>query len=273
MDYSVFVVKYFRTFGMLSLRYLVFAGFLYLVFYVWKRRDFVKYKIQQKFPDNPHILREIKYSFLSLSVFSFVSLVLFTFRRMGYTKVYTDFNDHSVAYFIFSVVAFILIHDTYFYFAHRFMHWRKIYPYVHRIHHMSTNPTPWAAFAFHPLEALTEVAIVPILVFLMPLHPYAILLWVLYQTGMNVLGHLGFELFKSGFTTGTISKWHNTSTHHNMHHKLVNCNYGLYFNFWDRVLGTNHKDYEREFEQVKHRAKQAEKELETIGQTTELANG
>ena len=111
-----------------------------------------------------------------------------------------------------------------------------------------------AAFAFHPLEAIVEVGIVPLVVFLMPIHPLALLIWVLYQTGMNVLGHLGFELFPSGFTTGKISKWHNTSTHHNMHHKLVNCNYGLYYNFWDRIMGTNHAHYSEEFENVKARS-------------------
>ena len=29
-----------------------------------------------------------------------------------------------------------------------------------------------------------------------------------------------------------------------MHHRLVKCNYGLYFNFWDRVMKTNHPHYE-----------------------------
>ena len=74
-----------------------------------------------------------------------------------------------------------------------------------------------------------EVGIVPIMVFLMPIHPLTILVWVLYMTSMNVLGHLGFELFPDGFASGKITKWHNTSTHHNMHHKYVTCNYGLYY--------------------------------------------
>lgn len=247
------IQRYFRTLSILSMRYLLFAGVLYLIFYVWKRRDFILVKIQQKFPDNKNILREIGYSFLSLAVFAAVGLTLFVLRSHGYTKMYMNFSDHSVAYFIFSVVAFILLHDTYFYFTHRFMHWKKIYPYVHRIHHLSINPTPWAAFAFHPLEALIEVGIVPVMMFLIPLHPFAVLTWVLYQTGMNVLGHLGFELFPKGFTTGAISKWHNTSTHHNMHHKHVTCNYGLYYNFWDRVLQTNHERYTQVFEEVKQR--------------------
>jgi len=45
----------------------------------------------------------------------------------------------------------------------------------------------------------------------------------------------------------------NTSTHHNMHHQRSNCNYGLYFNFWDRVMGTNDSRYELEFERIKER--------------------
>jgi len=67
---------------------------------------------------------------------------------------------------------------------------------------------------------------------------------------MNVMGHLGYELFPKGFASHRLFKWHNTSTHHNMHHRLVKCNYGLYFNFWDRVMSTNHPAYEESFDQV-----------------------
>ena len=246
-------LKYLHSFQALSLRYIIFAGTLFLIFYVWKRQQFLILKIQQKFPGNKHIFREIAYSFLSMAIFALIGTMLFRLRKLGYTKMYTDFNEHSIAYFIFTVVAFILIHDTYFYWTHRFMHWKKIYPYIHKVHHMSVNPTPWAAFAFHPFEAVVEVGIVPLMMFAIPIHPLTILVWVLYQTGMNVLGHLGYELFPSGFVTGPVSKWHNTSTHHNMHHKLVNCNYGLYYNFWDRIMGTNHARYEQEFEAVKSR--------------------
>ncbi len=251
------VLKYVRSFSVLSLRYLAFAGSLFLLFYIWKKREWFRFKIQQKFPENKRIVHEVVYSFLSIGIFSIVGTTLFILRKKGYTQMYLDFEAHSLAYFVFSVIAFIVIHDTYFYFTHRFMHWKKIYRYVHKIHHDSTNPTPWAAFAFHPIEAVIEVGIVPLMVFLMPIHPLALLIWVLYQTGMNVLGHLGFELFPAGFTEGRISKWHNTSVHHNMHHKYVNSNYGLYYNFWDRIMGTNHVRYSEEFEQVKARSKKA----------------
>jgi len=245
---------------MASLRYIFFAGSLYLVFYIWKRRDWFKFKIQQKFPKNKDIMREVGYSFLSLSIFVVVGSILFVLRKNGYTQVYTNFSDYGVGYFIFSILVFIVLHDTYFYWTHRFMHWKKIYPYVHKIHHKSVNPTPWAAFAFHPLEAVVEVGILPVMLFLMPLHPFAILAFILYQSGMNVVGHLGFEMFPDGFASGKITKWHNTSTHHNMHHKHVTCNYGLYFNFWDRVMGTNHERYETEFDHVRERAKELQRQ-------------
>ena len=219
------LVRYVATYGMIALRYILFAGSLFLIFYVWKKKEFFRFKIQQKYPENKHVIREMKYSFLSLSIFALVGTALFFLRQHGYTKIYFNFHEHSIAYFIFSVVAFILIHDTYFYWTHRAMHWKKIYRYVHKVHHMSVDPTPWAAFAFHPLEAIVEVGIVPLMVFLMPIHPLAIFIWVLYQSGMNVMGHLGFEIFPSGFTSGMFTKWHNTSTHHNMHHKDPNSNH------------------------------------------------
>jgi sterol desaturase/sphingolipid hydroxylase (fatty acid hydroxylase superfamily) len=43
-----------------------------------------------------------------------------------------------------------------------------------------------------------------------------------------------------------------------MHHRLVKCNYGLYFNIWDRLMNTNHPDYEKSFNQVVEKRKEKE---------------
>ena len=142
------------------------------------------------------------------------------------------------------------------------MHHKRIYPYVHLIHHKSFNPTPWATFSFHPIEAVMQFAIVPIMVFVMPLHPLAILAWSMYQLMLNVGGHTGYEFFRSGFTQRIHTLWSNTATHHTMHHKHVTCNYGLYFNIWDRIMGTNHARYHEEFEQVVERRKTATENLQ-----------
>lgn len=256
MNYIVYLDRYLNHLLFDVLRYIVFAGIPFFVFYVLFKKQLFRFKIQPKFPEFKHIQREVLYSLSSMVIFTTVGTSVFFLQQNGYTKIYTDMNVHSIGYFIFSVIAFIVIHDAYFYWSHRAMHHKKIYPYVHLIHHKSINPTPWAVFSFHPLEALAQVAILPVMVFVMPLHPLAIFAWGIYQLLLNVGGHVGFELFRSGFTKRFYSKWHNTSTHHNLHHKYVNYNYSLYFNVWDRLMGTNHPRYDEEFETVCERRSQ-----------------
>ena len=256
MNTSELLGTYFSEFSADLIRYFLFAGTPFLLLYVLFKSKLVRFKIQQKFPENKHIVREISYSILSMLVFTVFGTSVFYFQQHGYTKIYLDIHEHSIAYFIFSVFAFIMAHDTYFYWSHRLMHHKKIYPHVHLIHHKSFNPTPWATFSFHPIEAVMQVLILPIMVFLIPLHPLAILIWSMYQLMLNVGGHTGYEVFRSGFTKRIHTLWSNTATHHNMHHKHVNCNYSLYFNIWDRIMGTNHERYHEEFEAVTQRRKE-----------------
>jgi sterol desaturase/sphingolipid hydroxylase (fatty acid hydroxylase superfamily) len=250
MNYLALTQHYLQALGIDVLRYALFAGIPYVLFYMVFKSGLFRFKIQQKYPAFQHIRREVLYSLSSMAIFTIVAVSVGVLQHYGYTRIYTDIHQHSIAYFVFSIFAFIFLHDAYFYWSHRLMHHKKIYKHVHLIHHKSINPTPWAAYAFHPYEAVMQVLILPIMVFLIPLHPLAILVWGLYQSALNVGGHLGFEVFRKGFTERLVTKWHNTSTHHNMHHKYVNCNYGLYFNIWDRIMGTNHQQYTTEFEAI-----------------------
>jgi lathosterol oxidase len=69
----------------------------------------------------------------------------------------------------------------------------------------------------------------------------------------NIYGHLGYELYPKGFNKHFIGRWVNTSINHNQHHQYFKGNYGLYFLFWDRMLGTIRADYDEKFEEVKSR--------------------
>lgn len=244
------------------IRYLLFAGIAWLIFYKIYRSQWLHRKIQQRFPKPKVVLGEIKYSFLTLVIFCGVGMTTYWATQNGWTKMYADVHQYSWGYYALSILLSIIIHDTYFYWSHRLMHVKWIFPYVHRVHHLSHNPSPWAAFAFHPIEAVIEAGIVFVIVFVMPIHASALLIFLLYMTGMNVMGHLGFELFPKGFTKHWLSGWYNTSTHHNMHHHYSKCNYGLYFNFWDRIMGTNHVKYHETFEKVA--SKEREKASEVI---------
>ncbi len=132
----------------------------------------------------------------------------------------------------------VLLHDAYFYWTHRLMHLPKIFKWVHQLHHHSDNPTPWAAFSFHPLEAVISIGIIPLIVLSIPCHPFALYLFLTYMTFISVIGHLGYEIFPQSFMNSKIGKWQNTSTNHNIHHQLSRTNFGLYFSWWDRIMGT-----------------------------------
>ncbi|MDX2001562.1 MAG: sterol desaturase family protein [Chitinophagales bacterium] len=244
------VVRFLMTFNIMFFRYFLFAGAMFLLFYIIKRQDWLYKKIQQVYPERKRIWHEFKYSLLTILIFSGIITLMGFLTKAGYTKVYYNIDERGVPYFIGTIVLVIFIHDTYFYWMHRLMHHPKLFRHVHKIHHLSHNPTPWAAYSFHPIEAIIEFGFVPIIIMLIPVHFAVMFIFALYMIAMNVMGHLGFEMFPKWFARHPIGKWHNTSTHHNMHHKMVNCNYGLYFNFWDRVMGTNHAKYEETFEKV-----------------------
>jgi Delta7-sterol 5-desaturase len=69
-----------------------------------------------------------------------------------YTKI--EGYDWSYSYAIFPLM--FIIQDTYFCWTHRLMHHPKVFKTFHSVYHQSTNPSPWAAYAFHPLEEIVE---------------------------------------------------------------------------------------------------------------------
>jgi sterol desaturase/sphingolipid hydroxylase (fatty acid hydroxylase superfamily) len=146
-----------------------------------------------------------------------------------------------------------IMHDTYFYWTHRIMHHKSLFNTMHLVHHKSTNPSPWAAYAFHPLESIVEVGIFVVFLFTLPVHTTHIIIFFLLSIMYNIYGHLGWELYPKGFSKSVIGKWINTSVNHNQHHKYFKGNYGLYFLFWDRIMGTIRADYDEAFEEVKSR--------------------
>lgn len=230
-----------------SLRYLLFAGMAYGLFYGWKRKSWSYMKIQPRFPKPAAVRTELRYSVSTMVIFGVVIWAVLFSPLRRYTRLYYDIHLHSRLYVAASVLIAIFIHDTYFYWTHRLMHWKKIFPYVHHIHHRSHNPTPLAAFSFHPLEALVEVGVLPVIVCTIPIHRRAVAIFGLYMILMNVIGHLGYELYGAGFMQKKWLRWLNTSTHHNMHHHYGKHNYGLYFNIWDTLMKTNHRRYREEF--------------------------
>ena len=245
-------------FFILVIRYFLLSVLAYKFFWQWKKDTFSHLRIQKTFPKFEDLQREVIWSLSSFLVFSAGAFLVYIPILSGHTKFYFDFEQYGLGYAILSFILVLFIQDTYFYWIHRFMHMKWVFKYVHQTHHRSLNPSPLAVFAFHPLEAAIEWAFIVIAIFFIPLHPITLSLFLLFSHAMNVIGHLGYEIFPSNFVRHPIFKWLNSSTHHNMHHQHFSSNYGFYFNIWDRLLGTNNSRYEQAFSEIVQQQKKRE---------------
>lgn len=233
-----------------GLWYAAAAGAVWAFFYVAFRRATRHRKVVPRDPARHQIRREVATSARSILVFGAVTGVVIFAREHGGTQLYACVDDYGWVWFFASIALAVVLHDAYFYWSHRLLHSPRLFRLVHRTHHKSTNPTPWAAYSFSTTEALVQAGIGPLVVVLIPMHAAAFTAFMAWQIGFNVLGHCGYEIFPQWFLRTWAGKFLNTPTHHALHHEKVRGNYGLYFNVWDRVLGTNHPDYQVRFERA-----------------------
>jgi lathosterol oxidase len=237
-----------------GMRYLIGAGGTFLLIWVLLGGVLAGRRIRKPLPDKmrrKQILREIRTSGLSILVF------VFTYSVTNYAlqglfdgpvfKIYDDVDTYGWAYLIFSVALWTFGLDTYFYWTHRFMHSPKFYKFFHMTHHKSHNPTPFTAYSFAPPEAVLVYLFVPIFFTIVPMHSVAFVSAMLIQIIRNGVAHCGYELFPRGWVQNPILGLFTTVTHHDLHHEKGNGNYGFYFTFWDRVMGTEHADYAERF--------------------------
>lgn len=186
------------------------------------------------------IRTEIAWSLASAAIYGFpAGLVAWGWQERGWTRIYTDLAAHPAWWVPVSIALYLLLHDTWFYWTHRWMHRPKLFRAAHAVHHASRPPTAWAAMSFHPLEALTGAVVIPALVFIVPIHAGALLVVLLIMTVMGVTNHMGWEIFPPQAVQGRAGQWLITASHHQRHHREYGCNYGLYFRFWDRLCGTD----------------------------------
>ncbi|MEB3299175.1 MAG: sterol desaturase family protein [Candidatus Sericytochromatia bacterium] len=232
-------------------RYLLLAGGAWWVYYGPGRGWVGAPRIQSTWPDARQVRRELGWALSTMVIFAAAAFWVFVAVEAGHTAMIREAPDGiDFPRTLGTVVLMLVLHDLYFYVLHRFLHWGPLFRHIHRVHHRSTNPTPLAAFAFHPVEAVLEAAILPLLAFMIPWRPLDLALFAVATLSLNVLGHLGFEVFGPSWARHPVLGWLNTSTHHNLHHQLVRGHYGLYSNAWDRLFGSQRPDYVSLYESV-----------------------
>jgi lathosterol oxidase len=181
--------------------------------------------------------REFGYSLLSILVFGALAFVVSSVDG-GLFDFSMPANAAEWLWAVIAVPVALLLHDFYFYWMHRAAHVPGVYEVVHKVHHLSTNPSPLASFAFHPLEAILESAGFLLVIAILPMSLPSFIAFSFLAFVFNVAGHLGYEFFPVRLLSRNPMRWINSATSHNTHHRKFRVNFGLYTLIWDRLFGT-----------------------------------
>ena len=231
-------------------RYLVAATLMASILALFWRAGLGRRKLQARDPVRGQRRREFLASLRTAFIFSLLGAIVAVGDHQGWITIYKNFRQAGPLYLVLSLALMLVAHDTYFYWAHRAMHHRRLFALFHRTHHLSRTPTPWAAYSFAIPEAVVHGAFVPLFLLVVPMHGLGLLAFGIVQILRNVMGHAGAEVHGAAFGPGRWLGWNNTTTHHDLHHEAGRYNYGLYFRWWDKLMGTEHPDYRRKFEAI-----------------------
>lgn len=232
-------------------RYLIGAAGVAIVYWL-AQRWIARRRIQQREATFADRRREFLQSVQTICVFAVVNLTTFALVKSG--LIHIERGIPNIAILIGQVIIMAVLHDAWFYWMHRTLHHKALFRRAHATHHLSRTPTSWAAYSFAPIEAIAESIYIPFMLIVMsmvvPIYGFAIFVFLGHQIARNAIGHSGFELAWPGFTRSPLTGWLTTTTHHDLHHTEGRYNFGLYFTWWDRMMGTEHPKYHERFEAI-----------------------
>ncbi|KAG6914991.1 hypothetical protein DXG01_014025 [Tephrocybe rancida] len=163
---------------------------------------------------------EIQTSLWGFPGMMLLTLPIFQAEVMGYSKLYDGVDTYG----------FLLFTDYCIYWIHRWLHLPFLYKFIHKPHHKWLVPTPFASYAFHPLDGFLQSVPYHLFIFVLPLHRITYLAMFVIVNCWTIFIH------DSDMITGhALEKVINGPAHHTLHHLYFNVNYGQYFTWADRA--------------------------------------
>uniref|UniRef100_A0A8P0P1Q7 Fatty acid hydroxylase domain-containing protein n=2 Tax=Canis lupus familiaris TaxID=9615 RepID=A0A8P0P1Q7_CANLF len=129
-----------------------------------------------------------------------------------------------------------VIEDTWHYFLHRLLHHKRIYKYIHKVHHEFQAAFGMEAEYAHPLETL--ILGTGLFIGIMLLCDHVILLWAWVTICLieTIDVYSGYDI---PLNTLNLISFYAGSWHHDFHHMNFIGNYASTFTWWDRIFGTD----------------------------------
>jgi 4-alpha-methyl-delta7-sterol-4alpha-methyl oxidase len=139
------------------------------------------------------------------------------------------------------VIFFFLLDDFLFYWAHRALHTRWLFRYVHSVHHRLRTPSAIAAHYFHWSEYLLISGIAMLGPLLIGAHVVTIWIWVAIRQLEAAMGHSGYEW---RFDPLRLVPFYEGVAYHDYHHGSFVGNYAGVLGYLDRLFGTRAPGYD-----------------------------
>jgi sterol desaturase/sphingolipid hydroxylase (fatty acid hydroxylase superfamily) len=144
----------------------------------------------------------------------------------GHNEVTAADSFRVLLWLFVAALAIPLWRDAHFYFAHRLLHFRPLFRYVHSLHHRNTDVEPFAGLCMHPIEHIYYYTSA-LLSFALPLSPFHFLYNGAHFMLAPAASHSGFE-----------DHWQADPFHY-FHHRYFEVNYaGLACSFLDNWFGS-----------------------------------
>ena len=187
-----------------------------------------------------------------LDVLNTKSIVFISFNRLTilpfFYHIYcfcagsenVDFGTQSLnlSNTLLALCAMFLAYDSVYHPFHRLLHWKPLYPYVHKHHHQQMVPTRGNldAVNVHPFEFVVGeymhiFAMWFVSSFLFRIHLFSIIAFVFIGGVVASMNHSRFDILWPGIIG---------IRYHDIHHSVYpfNLNYSQYTVLWDRFYGT-----------------------------------
>ena len=233
----VLISGYLVLCAIVFLRYVLFTGVYYIIFRRLFYEKFSDRVLVIKKPKKAQLRRELLLSIYSALIFGFFGLGAVILWQYGALRIYTEISLFPIWYIPLSLVLFLILHDTYYYWLHQWMHRSRWMRKFHMEHHKSVETTVLTSFAFHPIESVLQAVFLPFFTLLIPINHIVLLFILAIMTISSVVNHAGVEVYFKEMDSGA-SKYFIGATHHDEHHRNARKNFGLYFTFWDVLMKT-----------------------------------
>ena len=210
--------------------------------------------------EDPEAWRSLCYKSIAVLFFNGNVMVVSGFMLFDHFGL-VEYQDMTVegipdtTELMLTLAFFMFVEDFVFYWMHRFLHWRVIYPYFHKMHHNHKVTTGIAGEYTHPVEYvlanMLPVCVGPSILGT-KCHLTTVFAWYIIRYLENLDGHCGYDFSWSPFRLIPLSSG---GRYHDFHHAVNVGNYASFFSIWDSVFGTNKAFYEAEKELLSEKSK------------------